>query len=123
MIAQIGSTNQSSQCRSSPTLPGVQLSGGTLRIPGKNGASDETIPMFSPDNKRGFSTVYKLYCDKLAGGDQLEVVLALASPQGRPSPNWISAEVDYDAFGRTRSAEPLRQCLVAKCGDIPAVAR
>jgi hypothetical protein len=119
-ITKIGSMNPNSHCQSRPFTP-FQITGAALNILGKDKTPQRAIPLFTPEREGAYGSQFKLYCDKLLAGEMIEAVVALVSPLERIPPQWISAEVEFDAFGRTRSARPLRQCLVDKCGQIPVI--
>lgn len=112
-IAAMGSLNKVSNCHFQSTLPGVEIAAPTVSRLGKDGNIEETTPLVL-----NLATVYQLYCDRLNAHDKIELVLALSAPKPRTPAHWVSADVEYDAFSRTRSATPLRQCLADRCGPI-----
>lgn len=128
LIAKAGSMNPNSHCQAAAALP-FQLTGGYVAALGSDKRTVEhAVPMFTPEQAEHVrASQFRLRCDRILPGEVLEVVvatvpsLAAGAFSGRIPPAWISAEVEYDAFWRTRSALPLRQCLTEKCGVIPAV--
>jgi hypothetical protein len=121
LITKIGSMNPNSHCQSAPLMP-FQITGATLGIVGKDKETPErALPLFTPESEGVRASQFKLHCDKLLPGEIIEAVVALVSSKERVPPKWISAEVEYDAFGRTRSALPLKRCFAEKCDPIPGV--
>lgn len=109
-IAKAGYNNRSSACQTRPWFPG--LSGATVAPSDGKG---DSIPLFMHDSDT-LASDYFITCDRLIAGDQIEIIMALQGPQPlRPAPTWISADLSYDAFGRTRYADVLRQCFVEAC--------
>jgi hypothetical protein len=120
LITKIGSMNPNSHCQSKPFFP-VQITGGTLSVVEKDNAPGRVIPLFNPEREGALASQFKLYCDKLLSGEIFEALVALVPPKERVPPQWVSADVEFDAFGRRRSAPPLRQCLVERCDQIPGI--
>jgi hypothetical protein len=115
LIAQIGFLNEFSQCKAS-YYSKVPIGGAGIKP-----ESGTTIPLF--ESGPVTATEYRIYCDKLLPGDKLESVIALVKGplqnRYKARPSWISIDIEYDAFGRTRTI-PIRQCLNSACKSIPS---
>lgn len=116
-IAKVGSLNPISTCKASLATPGMQIAGATMTIHGKNGAPDQTLSLFDESLGAVIETEYKLYCDKLLGGDKLEMLVAVIG-----TPSWISVDTEYEGFGQSR-AKRESFCLISKCATIQSVVR
>jgi hypothetical protein len=124
-IAGIGFLRASSQCTAAPEAPFRDAS---IGFKDKNGHM-QSIPLFSGQGQ--YSSIFKINCDKLAGGDHLEIVVPIASlnqpkpgqiiPGGllnpRTKPSWLTMKLRYDGRGRNRETD-FSQCFVGACETI-----
>jgi hypothetical protein len=118
MIAGVGSANQLSQCQSAPDTPNFRFGGGVLKFPTKDSNAVSIPLMFD------MATQYKVFCDKLLPGSNLELVIAVApnivsgQKWEKHDPAWISMKVEYDAFGRSNGPIPFSKCFLDKCYNV-----
>jgi hypothetical protein len=117
LIAHVGAMDPAGSCKGAPTLPGVEMAGSVVSRLGNNGEIEESFPGFSENS---VATVFRITCDRLAAGRSTELIVAFEGPQPRTPPSWISADAEYEAYGRERTTSA-RQCLVGKCPAIPDV--
>jgi hypothetical protein len=124
MIANVGALSPLSQCQQEAYMGGMVISGASVAIKGANGPDDHVIPLMTGDGSPTAATEYKISCDKILGRDHLELVIAVTSQlfqkhHARKNPSWLSWDIQYDAYGRSHSANN-NKCFITNCKEVTA---
>jgi hypothetical protein len=120
MIAGVGSTNPISQCQSAPDTPNFRVGGVTLTFPTKEGKS--SIPVMFTG-----ATQYKVICDRIIGGENLELLVAVepniivGQKWEKHDPAWFVMNTEYDAFIRPNGPIRKAKCFLDKCYDVQGI--
>jgi hypothetical protein len=112
LIAHVGSASPLTSCTSSVDFGGVNIAGAEMHVT-KDGLS-ESVPLFTPEAKDTYGTQYRILCDKIVGGNNLDLIIAVVPgmfKKQREKASWISATVKVDTLGR-EFEKAIRVCFV-----------
>lgn len=118
MIRQIGWLSKLTQCAAEPTLGPIQIASGSMTMISEDGKKVR-VPLSEPQA----GNMFKVLCDKVLPEETLQIIIAASAPIGAQSsstnPKWITAEANFDAFGRSRTLRTSK-CFDKACPDMKA---
>jgi hypothetical protein len=114
-IAAMGFNARFGHCDAETTLyPAIRVSSPimTRLAPGQEPIS---LPL-----SLTMGTTFKVFCDRIIGGEQAEIVLATVNSPTSPLPShaeWAAINGSFDALGRSRTLH-FSQCFVSQCQNV-----
>jgi hypothetical protein len=118
LMAEVGVDGGRNNCMAEAKIPHLEIASPALSFVDKDGKV-VTVPLqLSKPGQKGFSTFYRIECDKLGAHSKIDVVLAVIRKDPAAKLTWAALSARYIAANQPRlyTAE---QCFLSSCAADP----